>query len=479
MNWACFLHFYQPPTQSVRILKKVTDESYRRIIEGIEKLPNARLTLNVTSCLVDLWAEHGLENVIRGLRSLLKDGKIELTASAKYHPLLPKLPRSEIKRQILLDIETHKKYFGDLYRPKGFFPPEMAYNRKMAEVVAELDFEWVIAEELSYDRHFGHVQYDRVYEIKGIDSNSELLKIFFRERNASFKILSGQLGTPKLFKDYLGERINRHNYLLTAMDGETFGHHRPGMEELLFSLLESEEFNSCTISQLASLFENREVTKTYPSTWALMEKDLERNAPFSRWDDPGNLLHQLQWELTYYAIGTVYESAGDLGVPSDAMSNSSVKAEFNSVQQQWFKSRQLLDRSLHSDQYWWASARPWWSLEMIEQGAYELKTAVLSLPNLKESQREKVKELYYDIITLGFDWQRSGKVEELSRREDEEIRERTDQGLPQLPAEEVDKMIASIRKEMRAVAEKEEYERAAQLRDRIQELEDYKDDKAA
>ena len=62
----------------------------------------------------------------------------------------------------------------------------------------------------------------------------------------------------------------------------------------------------------------------------------------------------------------------------------------------------------------------------------------------------------------------------MARQEDEEVRERTDEGLPKLPAEEIDKMIANIRKEMLEVVEKQEYERAAQLRDRIKELEGYK-----
>ncbi|RLI90299.1 MAG: hypothetical protein DRO65_02985 [Candidatus Altiarchaeales archaeon] len=80
------------------------------------------------------------------------------------------------------------------------------------------------------------------------------------------------------------------------------------------------------------------------------------------------------------------------------------------------------------------------------------------------------------MITKGFEWQRTGKVEETARREDEEIRERTDEGLPRLPAEEIDKMIQNIRREMLEVAKKQEYERAAQLRDRIRELEEYKNE---
>ncbi|MFW6143778.1 MAG: polysaccharide deacetylase family protein, partial [Patescibacteria group bacterium] len=164
MKWACFLHFYQPPTQTEEILNKVTDEAYRRIFKELENAPDAHLTLNVTSCLLDLWSEYGLAEMIDRLGGLLESGQVELTSSAKYHPVLPKLPPEEIRRQIELDLETHQKYFGDLYKPKGFFPPESAYNRYLAEIVSEYDFQWVLAEEISYQGGFGQVKYDRVYK---------------------------------------------------------------------------------------------------------------------------------------------------------------------------------------------------------------------------------------------------------------------------------------------------------------------------
>ena len=490
MYWANFLHIYQPPTQTKHILGRVVKESYRRIIAELKKSPDDKLTLNIPACLTELLDQYGFEDVITDIRMLLERGQIELTGTAKYHPLLPKIPKSEVVRQIELDRETNRRYFGEHYNPRGFFPPEAAYNREVAEIVAELGFEWILAEELSYNGQFGAVKYDRTYEVEGIrvQNNSENsvnqkirtpenqrigksdvsdalthrrsdalscsefsgnpLKIFFRERDSSFKVLSGQLGTVKLFEDYLAPRLNKNLYLLTAMDGETFGHHRPGMEKLLFEVYKSPKVPTVTISQLLDLFPQTETVKTTPSTWALMEKDIEKNAPFSRWDDPENEIHKLQWELTNLAIRS-------------AKNSKSLKA------------RHLLDRSLHSDQYWWASAKPWWSVEMIERGANELEDTVLA-SDLPEADKQKARELYYKIITLGFEWQRSGKVEEMARREDEEVRERTDEGLPKLPTEEIDKMIENIRREMLQVVEKQEYERAAQLRDRIKELEGYK-----
>ena len=49
--------------------------------------------------------------MIKDIRELLKQGKLELTGSAKYHAFLPFMPEEEIKRQIKLDEEGLDKYF--------------------------------------------------------------------------------------------------------------------------------------------------------------------------------------------------------------------------------------------------------------------------------------------------------------------------------------------------------------------------------
>jgi len=110
---------------------------------------------------------------------------------------------------------------------------------------------------------------------------------------------------------------------------------------------------------------------------------------------------------------------------------------------------------------------------MVERGAYELKETILAVPDSSKELKNQAQTLYFDIITAGFDWQRTGKVEELARREDEEIRMRTDAAFGDLPREEIEKMVTHIKDEMEEVAKHQEYERAALLRDRIKELEEY------
>ncbi len=190
-----------------------------------------------------------------------------------------------------------------------------------------------------------------------------------------------------------------------------------------------------------------------PSTWALMQIDLEEKKPFSRWKDPDNEIHNLQWQLTELAMDAVKNS--DKSAPGFA------------------KTRTELDKALHSDQYWWASARPWWSIEMIECGANELYKTVLSAPGISEEKKQKAFNLYQAIIFKAFDWQRSGLVDELAKREDEDIRQRTDEGFPRLPKEEIEKMTGQLKSELESVVKQQEFERAAQIRDRIKELQSY------
>lgn len=448
MIWANFLHIYQPPTQKPEIITKVTNESYRKIIKELFRTPRAKVTLNINGVLTELLVKHGHEDVVRDLKNLAAAGRVELTGSAKFHPLLPRLPQSEAVRQIKLNDQTNRKYFGDSWHPQGFFPPEMGFSMDVAKLVSKLGFKWIIADEFSYPRGSGKVDYSKIYRIKNLPLN-----IYFRERSVSFKILSAQLGTGRLLLEELGPRIRENKYLLTAMDGETFGHHRLGLEQLLFDLYRSPKIQAEKISDLPKFFPDEVEIEPEPSTWAITSKDIERQTPFSRWFDEDNPIHQLQWQLTELAIKVVTGSSGGGA---------------------WHKARQALDRALHSDQYWWAGAKPWWSIEYIERGAKELVAAIRATPGVSPKTTEEAEKIYFKILSTAFDWQREGIVDELSRSEDEEVRQRIDVGTPELARKEFDRMIRNLRIQMIAAAKFQEYERAAQFRTRIAELEEEK-----
>src|SRR3989304_2888458 len=132
MYWANFLHIYQPPTQTEEITRRVTDECYRKLVAILRRYPTARLTLNINACLTEQLDRYGLHDVIDGLKDLADRGQIEFTGSAMYPPILPLIPPPEMRRQIELNTEVNRTYFGPAYRPQGLFPPEMCYSFEVA-----------------------------------------------------------------------------------------------------------------------------------------------------------------------------------------------------------------------------------------------------------------------------------------------------------------------------------------------------------
>src|SRR3990167_616381 len=449
MYWANFLHIYQPPTQKPIWIKRIADESYRKIMAELKRAPQVKITLNINGILCELLEKNNCRDVIADIKFLADRGQIELTGSAKYHAFLPKLPSPEIVRQIKLNEETLKKYFGSAFRPKGFFPLEMAYSQKVAAVAKKMGYQYILVDELAFPKprikkiyQENQIQTDRVYEIKNLKD----FFVFFRERNFSFRILSAQIGTVSILLRELGERLYKEEYAFTAMDGETFGHHRPGLEKLLFEISTEPSLKTVTISELISLFPKREIVEPVDSTWALMPADLAKQEPFSRWADPQNKIQSWQWRLTQLALKVV-------GQKKDS------------------KARNLLDAALHSDQYWWASARPWWSLEMIERGAYELRQIILSSPKSTDEEKTRAGEYYKNILYKGFDWQRDGKVDEIARQEDEDVLGRLHgKGKLFITKAEYGQMVETLKEQVQSASKDGDYHRAAMLKDRIQEL---------
>jgi hypothetical protein len=79
------------------------------------------------------------------------------------------------------------------------------------------------------------------------------------------------------------------------------------------------------------------------------------------------------------------------------------------------KARHLMDVANASDHFWWASAKPWWSLEMIEDGAYKLMEVVRAIPLVEDGALVEAGKLYEGIISTAFNWQRTGKIREMMK----------------------------------------------------------------
>jgi len=392
MYWSNFLHIYQPPTQIEEIVRKVTDESYRTLVRVLREARGGRITLNISAVLTEQLVRYGLGDVIQGLRELAERGQIEFTGSAMYHPILPLIPRDEVIRQIKLNTDVNQRYFGEIYKPEGFFPPEMCYSYEVARTVAELGFRWIIVDELSFNGKIGSAEYDRLYKVEGLGD----FLVFFKERPFSAGITYGAYPAAEPFLAAAKGKLEGDNYLLTGTDGEVYGHHRPGQERLLSEVFTRGTPKTCTISDLIKHFVQVSTVNPLPSSWSTWEDEMAQGIPYPQWQYPGHELHDLQWQLTNFALHTIQ------GTSSKAPGFS--------------EARRLLDEGLHSCQYWWASCRPWWSVEMTEWGAQRLCRAIESLGNnIDEKKKKEASRLFQAVASKAREWQESGEAERLKQ----------------------------------------------------------------
>ncbi len=449
MYWANFLHIYQPANQRKDVIEAVIAQCYRPLLKHIQKSKHVRLTLNINASLVEQFYEHGHHDLIEILKEVGLEGRVEFTSSAKYHAFLPLLSEDEIVRQIRMNDETNKKYLGDAYKPVGFFSPEMGYSEKLPAIIEALGYKWMILDEISAFGETEKVDHAKIYKIKNTNVNA-----FFRERRISNLIMSAVVRSRETLIEAMKDDLKTNRYLITAMDGETFGHHRPGLEKMLFKVFDTPEFNLVTISDLQKHYHDIVEIVPVKSTWASSKQDIDRGVQFLSWHDPSNIIHSWQWQL----INLV-------GAQVKKVDTKDPKYE---------EIRKKMDRALASDHLWWASAKPWWSVEMIEDGAFRLIETIRLIPGVSDTDLSAASKLYENIVSTAFDWQRSGKIYQMMQEQNSILRipflERTvGKGGAEVG---VYHAIISLMKGLEEKAiEKREYEQAILWRDAMYKLE--------
>lgn len=462
MLWANFLHIYQPPDQKKFIMDSVVKEAYRALISILRENPHARITMSIVGVLLVRLDNEEHRDVIDGFREIVHRGQIELTGGTMYHPFLPKLPDSEIVRQIKLNNEAQQYYFGSAYQPQGFYSPEAGYSFRVAEIAQSMGFQWTIVDEIAFSGQLNQGEYDyqhtpgfysggsdlrkivgevsgdarvrtakekrsdlfvdytKLYSIRGLDG----FLVHFRERVISDALASGQIKTPEQFLDVLKPEMRNKRFLLTGTDGEAYGHHQKELDHVLGQLYHRKALETITISELPEHFPVAQEVEPIPSTWGTSEKEVAEKNYYARWHHIDNEIHDKQWALTELAIRAVNGNVDSFELSQET---SFEKNRLNSGFANG-RPRELLDEALYSCHYWWASARPWWSIELVERGARALADVVAKAEGLEGGIREaedrgvivgqsaEALRLYQDIVFTSFDWLRTEKVWDLSHR---------------------------------------------------------------
>jgi predicted glycosyl hydrolase (DUF1957 family) len=385
MIWANFFHIYQPPHWPKTIIAKVARQSYRPLLKILGRHPGLKITLNISGSLTEQLAKNGSLDIIKNIKALAHKRQIELVGTALYHPILPLLPEREIIRQIEQNTLLNKKFFGHHYQPRGFFPPEMCYSKKVGKIVEKMKFQWLILDEISGNGKLGEIKYDRAYL-----TSKTGLQIVFRNRTISdYLSFHSDSHRPNDFWPVVRRDGRSNKILITAMDGENLGHHRPGLNRLWEKLVTHTIVQTMTISGLLAHYQKEKIIQPRAASWSSREIELHKNNPYGLWHDPANPIHYWQWQLIDKVIKHL---------------NASQKGK------QYHRARRLLDQQLASDQFWWASAKPWWSLDIIEKKTNELvRTACLV-----DGDRS-LKKIGEKIIGLARTWQREQKFQTIAR----------------------------------------------------------------
>ncbi|HEY6737051.1 MAG TPA: hypothetical protein VI322_05030 [Candidatus Saccharimonadia bacterium] len=448
MVWATLLHFYQPFGQKKDIVDAITEQCYRPVVEGLLAHPEAKITVNFTGVLLEQLSQYGHEDVIELWREAVRRGQVELVSSAKYHVILPLLPREEARRQIEIHDETNRKFFGELYQPKGIFLPEMGWSPDMAPMLEELGLEWVMLDELAFNGKVGEVDYTTTYEVAGTK-----LGALFREHRLSATIMSAAPRDVQRLKEAVADDGGPDRYIVTGMDGETFGHHRVGHEQLLFGMFGDPEIEMVRLSDIFARFPGqRTAVPTLACTWASSADDLAKGIPFISWDDPSNEIHKLQWRLLRLAVREM--------------------ARMKPGEHGYERLRAKLDNAVSSDQFFWAAARPWWMIEHIERGAYELLDVLQHIPEAGPEVAAQGLNLYHEIMAMAYDWQRSGKIDAMFADRAERVRIPFKEKTAGAEGEATWRAIIDLMHERELAArERADYEEAILWRDAVYKLE--------
>jgi predicted glycosyl hydrolase (DUF1957 family) len=377
MLWINFLHLYQPPDSEIHTIKEATEKSYERIAAALENNPQAKITINITGCLVEYWQEMRYFDLLRRFKELIARGQIELTGSVAYHCLMPLVPKKEVARQIKDNTRILKAAFGEEIKLRGFFMPEMAYGPEAAKIVKNCGFEWLILDEICHSGKLNEVDFSKVYR-----SKTGGLKIIFRSRKFSTCYVPKMINKKYPYKDLL----------ITATDGELYGLHCRDKNGEFEKALGNPAVRTELISEFIDSREQFYVVQLVKGNWEASEEEILNGNFYALWFDPKNEVHCRLWRFAEMVISLVEKYHTDRN-------------------RQW--SHFYLSRGLASCTFWWASAKDFshlfgpsaWNPDVIEKGVNNLMRAVRSIED-KSSRDEKIKTEMEGLKLKQFIWQK-------------------------------------------------------------------------
>jgi alpha-amylase/alpha-mannosidase (GH57 family) len=152
------LHMHQPP-DNLRLLIDSNEWEAQQIIRCYERAVRyarnfsdvARLHVGFSGILLEQLRDPGIVDRYRRfidipamLQSYRDSENIELIGMGYYHPIFPLIPREDWEDQLTAGRQIMADVFGR--EPRGFWPPEMAFDMEMVPALAKAGYEYVVVD---------------------------------------------------------------------------------------------------------------------------------------------------------------------------------------------------------------------------------------------------------------------------------------------------------------------------------------------
>lgn len=151
INWDYFNRTTDPGSNFT--VREVFDDAgfcYRRPATIVNANPSARLTVHFTGSLIeqlDFLQKNGFNSKGTALAGIWDDykaavasGRLEMIGDGYYHPIFPLITKEDAEFQVKKLLPLYRAYFNTV--PKGFFPPEIAFDSSITPWLKEFGFQW-------------------------------------------------------------------------------------------------------------------------------------------------------------------------------------------------------------------------------------------------------------------------------------------------------------------------------------------------
>jgi len=320
------LHFYQPPTQDPETVLKINEECYSPLFSMLAE-SGSEVTINMNYSLTEQLHDLAPDT----LKIISRLSNCSFSSSGAYHPIFPLIPRGEVLRQLDLNDTGNRRFLGEVYRPAGVFPPEMALDMETIRLLSSRGARWTITDDVPWV--YGKREAPSRW-IPSVEGTAVFLRSNFWSNQISFHGSDGSEMAEKMVRDLYQWTGKEDSYVVLAMDGETFGHHRseaieaflqPFLEEI--SILDNIRISS--LETILGSFPVREV-EIPAGSWSTTSEDIRANESFPLWSNSSNENHKRYWELLRFVLDECRR------IPAEGVAGE-------------------VDKMLYSCPLWWAS----------------------------------------------------------------------------------------------------------------------------